>query len=950
MTELLQIAFESGAGISLLVLFAATIAAHGFLLLNDGVYWDGWAIEVWQRARAWKSMHRFFSEVGMPNLFHQHKLISFFPARKFLYNLIGFVALYVSAACVLVIGVRFCHLSWFNALCISLLMVSYPGQQMAVERAISMQYLMPVAVFCLAALVGLYSDELGGILFCVSRVTALALFFFSFVMNSLLTFFFGFVVLAVWIGTDLTLAGIGTYLFRHLDYVLLPFAFWFAKEALTPRHGVYANYNRTDLRRLTPRAFCRLLQTGVAGVFAQAAEFVLRRPLGWALLVCGEIVLWRLVGHGWARNADISKATCVGVAGFGLALLFLAALPYMLVGQPFGLRGWETKNNVLLALPVSLVLFGFLRLILPPALFLPVLGAVILLSVAYLNYIYLCWVATWAKNRSFLHNLARIPEAGACSVLKVTDQHPIRSAFDFFPEHDYHPEHRDAYLTFMFESLWGSFKTFGIYEPQPTRRVYSPDEVRQRMRETTHDYQFEQVDPAGRQGRLLIREGRACPGELRVAFGYLWRRLFRKVELEGFLQGLTDVHFTPAESYAQGAEPSVASRPGPDVPALTRLQIMIGGALRRACLGNAVLRGLAVCVVNRKWLGRWLQEGSDVLTAVYDFRFLPYALGDILTWNVQTCIRALQAGKNRLDICLVADRSEPANRYQPLIDSNNYLQHLIEMLPLFYVNPMLENLHVLSGKTSYGVHCLGHDLFRHSKGLNLDWFLDLRAVELGKELVGSHSAIKEFHAAQGYVPRLQVPQPFRDRARAMLSAHCPNSSYFVCIHLRQRFRDKTVLPTSGVQQLDRDAKTGDWVVFLDEVEELYPEVMFVLVGRPDEWAPELLDRKNIFVPKRVGCGLTDELAMIQECDLFMGSNSGPAVLAMFSTKPYFVFETCEGNFELESKTRCVPIGAERLPFALERQKIKWGPAPSGVLMACFEEVFKAAVHEPAKTP
>ena len=37
------------------------------------------------------------------------------------------------------------------------------------------------------------------------------------------------------------------YLPRHVDFVLLPLAFWAIKESLTPRWGVYEEYNRIQL-------------------------------------------------------------------------------------------------------------------------------------------------------------------------------------------------------------------------------------------------------------------------------------------------------------------------------------------------------------------------------------------------------------------------------------------------------------------------------------------------------------------------------------------------------------------------------------------------------------------------------------------------------------------------------------------------------------------------------
>ena len=45
--------------------------------------------------------------------------------------------------------------------------------------------------------------------------------------------------------------------------------------------------------------------------------------------------------------------------------------------------------------------------------------------------------------------------------------------------------------------------------------------------------------------------------------------------------------------------------------------------------------------------GRGRRDGRGNYCAVYDFELMPYALGDVLTWNVQTAIRCEEAGPRR---------------------------------------------------------------------------------------------------------------------------------------------------------------------------------------------------------------------------------------------------------------------------------------------------------------
>ena len=50
--------------------------------------------------------------------------------------------------------------------------------------------------------------------------------------------------------------------------------------------------------------------------------------------------------------------------------------------------------------------------------------------------------------------------------------------------------------------------------------------------------------------------------------------------------------------------------------------------------------------------------------AVYDFELMPYALGDVLTWNVQTAIRCEELGRDRVDTYICMDDRHPASIYQ----------------------------------------------------------------------------------------------------------------------------------------------------------------------------------------------------------------------------------------------------------------------------------------------
>src|SRR5205823_4826589 len=63
----------------------------------------------------------------------------------------------------------------------------------------------------------------------------------SFNLNSLLAFYFGFLIVLMTMPTARRLSA------RHGVFILIPFVFWIARISLFPPRGYFAEYNRLDL-------------------------------------------------------------------------------------------------------------------------------------------------------------------------------------------------------------------------------------------------------------------------------------------------------------------------------------------------------------------------------------------------------------------------------------------------------------------------------------------------------------------------------------------------------------------------------------------------------------------------------------------------------------------------------------------------------------------------------
>jgi hypothetical protein len=327
---------------------------------------------------------------------------------------------------------------------------------------------------------------------------------------------------------------------------------------------------------------------------------------------------------------------------------------------------------------------------------------------------------------------------------------------------------------------------------------------------------------------------------------------------------------------------------------------------------------------------------DDCFFAFWDFAVSPYALGDILTWNVRSCVEALKAGKKQMDVSILLDPKEPSNIHQKYINGNNYHKYIYDMFPAFLVNPMLRNINFLRERSALE-NLIGFNMMNR-----LSMFPGLKkymqGYKISEALYSSHDKMNSYYEKHGALPRLHAPESIQSWAGQFLKSYRAET-FFVCVHMRHRRSEPDM-----TAELFRDANFDDWIEFFRIVEEKYPDVMFIVVGRLTEWPRELFRLRNVLLLKTLGYGLLEELAMVQACDLFMATNSGPAVMAVFGQSPYVIFQH-PGNANVSAKLWGVQEGSEKLPFAVKNQTIEWGYAKAKLLVSSFEEKYNAICPE-----
>jgi hypothetical protein len=490
-------------------------------------------------------MKRFYAEVGMPLLYFQHRLIAKFPNKLFAYRLIAFISTYSSALTIYLIATHFGFLNEDQALILSLLYLSYTGYHMNIDTIVGVQYTLPTAIFYFACYITFFAFSQFGYIAFALHVTGMVLFSFSFNANSLLVYYFGFVGLIIWrqIGGELSHLLSVDLFFKSIICALPPVAFWALKEKLTPRHGRYANYNRIDfsLHRLVI-GYVRLMRYGLEAAIVLPIRFIFSNGFAWLPIILGLSIYFTIKVLFGELRLELSGATSLNIFFFGLILLLLAGLPYILVGQPINDQGWATKNSMLLHLPFSMIVFGLLTTLTSDSKVLTAMLIFFILACGfYIIRSYLYYLAVYVKDRSWLSKLKNVPGIEEFSIFQVIDDHWLKSDLRNRNQ-DYPP----VCLYYMFDRLWSGQPTFfGMREFVP-RGPYTEDEVLVAIEGTTISYDMVNINRSGRQARVTIKGGET-KSSFRIALLYLRARVFNKQpsRMDNLLATVTNVEFCP---------------------------------------------------------------------------------------------------------------------------------------------------------------------------------------------------------------------------------------------------------------------------------------------------------------------------------------------------------------------------------------------------------------------
>jgi hypothetical protein len=343
-----------------LIIVLMAFLAHGLLLISDGIFWDDWLDYTSLASKDHFLLHRMTSQQGIPASYYFWLSFTILPDIILSQRIIVFMLIILSAFVVYAICNEYGKTSRIESMMIVTIFMTYPAFETWLLISTS-QYIFYYFIFLLASLITLRIRirKFAGLKAAGLRVLSLALFFISFSLNSLLILHFGFLAFLFIVyleqGFSTKQEAAFRFVIHYVDYLLLPFAFWFIKLMFFPQYGIYANYNQVSFS--LSRALISIAFFVVNGVFYQISSSifqVIKTPVLWLFVFClaAGVANFRLQKIPVCAN----KNDRILFIWFGLALLGLGMLPYVLAGKYPTLHGWDTRHTLLLSLPVGIIL------------------------------------------------------------------------------------------------------------------------------------------------------------------------------------------------------------------------------------------------------------------------------------------------------------------------------------------------------------------------------------------------------------------------------------------------------------------------------------------------------------------------------------------------------------------------------------------------------------------
>lgn len=372
-------------------LFVYYLIAHGgILLLLDAVYWDDWVPYL----ESPQTIYKTSVMAGTPYFGAINLYLATRPEWLWLSRILTFVLMFASGLLLWHIVKRVEWVSEGDRYATVMLFLVLPLND---SRAAMM--LLPYTLAYFMFFLAWY-------LLGKSRLFALALFFLSFNINSILVFYA--LPMAEWYvqgGNGWRPTSAWRWLVRRIDFIALPFVFWYIQTTYFKPYGTYRDHNQHYSLINVIRSLM-LIGDDIMQLNASLVLLVLFLPFAYVTLKNSDA----------AGGSDNRKLGLAGIAALACALF-----PYCVVDAAPVFTFWNSHNQLLMPLGVALLLVWSLSRV-PAEARRVALALAIALSLAINVANYTLLYQDWGKKRELVSLMSRDDTIRQASVVVFDDR------------------------------------------------------------------------------------------------------------------------------------------------------------------------------------------------------------------------------------------------------------------------------------------------------------------------------------------------------------------------------------------------------------------------------------------------------------------------------------------------------------------------------------------------
>jgi hypothetical protein len=375
----------------LLLVFFYLLAHGGLLLVSNSIYWDDWLLYRTEPSVILDTFKQTGSMFNVAAYMH----IGLIKIGPWIYRILTLILMFTAGLFLNSVLKRYKNINESTRFFIVLMFLILPfniGRVALIDFGYSLCYFL----FFLAWML---MDRF--------RFLSLILFFISFNTNSLLVFFavpfFDMLYrkgcLTSWKNTLRCFP-------KHIDYVLLPFIYFYIKTQHFKPSGLYENYNETyDIQNLITSPLSQLvdlfrlhISIGLAGVFFIISFYVLKK---------------------FFISAEKKQCNLIDLFFIGVLIFILGAFPYWILGHVPTFSEWTSRHQLLLPLGSSLILVATWLYLKESLVF---FSAIIGLSLAFNVAAYKDLFFDWQKQKQLIELFSLNSEIENARLIVIDDQ------------------------------------------------------------------------------------------------------------------------------------------------------------------------------------------------------------------------------------------------------------------------------------------------------------------------------------------------------------------------------------------------------------------------------------------------------------------------------------------------------------------------------------------------